>query len=354
MPHAWSALIDSAATRSLITRRFCSDMQLMASSEITPDSFPDTRLLVTGGLSLIVPCHNEEAMVDVFFDRVLRVLGGLAIPYEIVCIDDGSTDSTLTRLLALRQRDPSIKIISLSRDFGKDAAVTAGIDHCRGGAVITIDADLQDPPELIPGLVAKWRDGFEVVYAQRRSREGDSWGRRFGARLFYGLMNAVADVRIPRDTGDFCLIDRKVVTSLRKLRERKRFMKGLIAWAGFRRAMVPYDRPPRAAGSSKWNYPRLCRFARDGIISFSSFPLRLAEITGIVIFVAGVLDLLWASRSQAATSSLVAVGLLISGLQLIALGVIGEYLAGIYDDVKRRPMYLISARWGFDDGRTKT
>lgn len=311
-----------------------------------------------GGLSLIVPFYNEATTMRGFFDRVLPVLAVLRISYEIVCIDDGSTDDTLDQLLALRQREPAIKILSLSRNFGKDVALTAGIDHCNGAAVVAIDADLQDPPEIIVDLLAKWKEGCDVVYAQRRSRGGDSWGRRLSAKLFYIVMDSVSDVQIPSGTGDFCLLDRKVARSLRRFPERNRFMKGLIAWAGFRQGIVPYDRPGRSAGKSKWNYLRLWRFALGGIFSFSSLPLRLPAILGagfcVVATLYWILDAL--SVTTPTTVGLTrpdfsAAILFVAGIQLIALGIVGKYLALIFEDVKRRPLYLLSGRWGFEADR---
>jgi glycosyltransferase involved in cell wall biosynthesis len=235
-------------------------------------------------LSVVCPLRNEEASVEPFLARLVPVLEAIpALDYELVCVNDGSTDDTLGRLLEAQERNPAIRVLDLSRGFGKEAALTAGIDAARGDAVIPIDVDLQDPPEVIPELVARWREGYEVVLAQRVDRSSDSWLKRFSARMFYRLHNRIADEAIPEDVGDFRLLTRPVVDALRNLPERRRFMKGLFAWVGFRTVTVEYVREPRHAGDSKFNGWRLWNLALEGVTSFSTFPLRVWTYLGLFI-----------------------------------------------------------------------
>jgi glycosyltransferase involved in cell wall biosynthesis len=305
-------------------------------------------------LSLVVPIHNESSSLDHFFARLLPVLESLGCASEIICVDDGSNDDTLERLLAIRERLPNLKVLSLSRNFGKDVALSAGLEHVMGAAVVPIDADLQDPPELIERMVAKWREGFDVVYATRLRREGESILRRLSARYFYRVFDRITDVPIPPDTGDFRLLDRRVVDVLVRLPERTRFMKGLFAWVGFRQTALNYDRPERHAGSTKWSYWRLWNFALDAITSFSSVPLKVWSYVGVVVsifafmyalFLAG-LTIIRGVVVPGYASIMVAV-LFLGGVQLITLGIIGEYLARVYNEVKGRPLYLVRGRWGF-------
>jgi glycosyltransferase involved in cell wall biosynthesis len=309
-------------------------------------------------LSLVVPIHNESAGLDDFFSRVLPVLHRIGGDFEIVCVDDGSTDDSIDRLLHLRERLPNLKVVSLSRNFGKDIALSAGFDHASGAAVVPIDADLQDPPELIEQMVAKWHEGFDVVYATRARREGESFLRRASARYFYRLFTRITDIPIPPDTGDFRLLDRRVVDVLVRLPERTRFMKGLFAWVGFKQAALSFDRPERNAGSTKWSYWRLWNFALDGITSFSSVPLKIWSYVGVMVslfaflyalFLAG-LTLIRGVVVPGYASIMVAV-LFFGGVQLITLGIIGEYLSRMYNEIKGRPLYLVRERWGFDSER---
>ena len=305
-------------------------------------------------LSIVVPVHNESRGLDEFFARLIAVLERLAMSYEIVCIDDGSTDDSLDRLLAFRARIPALRVISLSRNFGKDIALSAGLDHATGAAVVPIDSDLQDPPELIEPMVAKWREGYDVVYATRSRRDGEGLIKRTTARYFYRVFDRITDIPIPRDTGDFRLIDRRVADVLARLPERTRFMKGLFAWVGFRQAAVAFDRPARNSGTTKWSYWRLWNFALDAITSFSSLPLKVWSYLGLVIslfaflyalFLAG-LKIISGIDVPGYASIMVAV-LFFGGVQLITLGIIGEYLARMYNEVKGRPLYLVRDRWGF-------
>jgi glycosyltransferase involved in cell wall biosynthesis len=309
-------------------------------------------------LSLVVPIHNERAGLDEFFGRVLPVLENLNCSFEIVCIDDGSSDGSLERLLALRERVPNLKVLSLSRNFGKDIALSAGFEHVSGAAAVPIDADLQDPPELIEQMVAKWREGFDVVYATRARRDGESLLRRVSARYFYRIFDRITDIPIPPDTGDFRLLDRRVVDILVRLPERARFMKGLFAWVGFKQTALGFDRPERRTGSTNWTYWRLWNFALDAITSFSSVPLKVWSYVGVgvsifaflyALFLAG-LTIVRGVVVPGYASIMVAV-LFLGGVQLITLGIMGEYLARIYNEVKGRPLYLVQGRWGFDDSR---
>lgn len=306
-------------------------------------------------LSVVVPLHNEEPNVDCLFQRLAAVLDRLQISYEIVCVDDGSQDNTLERLLAHHCLNSSIKIVSLSRNFGKEIALTAGIDATRGAAVIPIDADLQDPPELIEALIAKWREGYDVVYATRRSRQGETWLKRLTANVFYRVIGQMSNVPIPRDTGDFRLLDRRVVDVLKQMPERTRFMKGLFSWVGFKQTAILYDRAERHQGQSSWNYWRLWNFAVDGITSFSLLPLKVWSYVGLML---SLLSFIYASFLVVRTlilgvdvpgyASLMVAVLFMGGVQLLTLGIIGEYLGRVYDEVKGRPLYLVRDSYGFD------
>ena len=309
-------------------------------------------------LSLVVPVYNEGPALDEFFDRLEAAIGSLGLSAEIICVDDGSTNDALGRMLARRTRNPAIKILSLSRNFGKDVALCAGLDHSRGRAVIPIDADLQDPPELIAAMVERWRERYDVVYATRRQRAGESWLKRATALLFYRIFDRIAESPIPPDTGDFRLLDRRVVDVLTRLPERTRFMKGLFSWVGFKQTAVYYDRLPRNAGRSRFNYWRLWNFALDGITAFSSLPLRVWGYVGLVISLAAFLYAAFLAALRLARginvpgyTSLMVVILFLGGVQLITLGVIGEYLARMYNEVKGRPLYIVRDRFGFDDDR---
>ncbi len=310
-------------------------------------------------LSVVVPMYNEETGVDPFLERVEPILEGLTrdlgAGYEIICVDDGSRDGTLAKLTAARNRNPAIKVISLSRNFGKDVALTAGLDHASGAAVVPIDADLQDPPELIPALFAKWLEGYDVAYATRSERSGDSLTKRLTANWFYRVHNRMAEVDIPNDTGDFRLMDQRVVETLRAMPESNRFMKGLFAWVGFRQTGVFYRREERAFGYSKWRYWRLWNFALDGITSSSTLPLRVWSYFGCAISLcafAYAAFLIGRTVVQGVDvpgyASLMVIVLFMGGINLISLGVIGEYLGRAYIEVKRRPLYLVRETHGVD------
>lgn len=299
-------------------------------------------------LSIVVPAYNEHQVLDEFHRRLSAVLDKLPGRSEIVYVNDGSNDGTLEIMGRLRRADPRVAIVDLSRNFGKEIALTAGLDFARGDAVVVIDADLQDPPELIPDFVLHWKEGYDVVYGKRAARDGETWAKKITAHYFYRFIRFVGRVRIPEDTGDFRLLSRRAVESLKQLREHHRFMKGLFAWIGFPQKAVLYRRDPRYAGESKWNYWRLWNFAIEGITSFSIAPLKLASYVGLftaaVAFVYGaymvVRTLLFGNPVPGYPSLFVAV-LFLGGLQLLALGVIGEYLGRMFDETKQRPLYYV-------------
>ena len=280
----------------------------------------------------------------------------LQITYEIICVNDGSQDDTLAKLIKHHHSNHNIKVINLSRNFGKEIALTAGLDHAKGEAVIPIDADLQDPPELIVEMLEKWREGYDVVYAKRRSRQGETWLKQITANGFYRIMQKMTPVRIPQDTGDFRLMDRQVVAALKQLPETHRFMKGLFAWVGFKQTALEYDRLPRYKGRTKWNYWQLWNLAIEGITSFSALPLKVWSYMGLFISLAAFLyalfliirTLIFGIDVPGYASLMVAI-LFMGGVQLISLGVIGEYLGRIYAEVKRRPLYLIRDTYGIVD-----
>ncbi|TVR12876.1 MAG: glycosyltransferase [Phormidium sp. GEM2.Bin31] len=306
-------------------------------------------------LSVVIPIYNEEANLAYLFERVLGSLQGLNIPYEIVCVNDGSRDRSLEKLIQYHRKNPAIKIVNFSRNFGKDIALSAGLNYAGGAAVIPLDADLQDPPELMGALLEKWRQGYDVVYATRRDRQGESWLKRVSASNFYRLLGRVSQVPIPQDTGDFRLMDRRVVEALKQLPERNRFMKGLFAWVGYRQVAIEYDRNPRHAGQSKWNYWQLWNFALDGITAFSSIPLKVWSYLGLGISLVAlvyavflVIRTLISGIDVPGYASLMVAVLFMGGVQLISLGVIGEYLGRVYEEVKGRPLYLVRDLYGFE------
>ncbi|HWW05536.1 glycosyltransferase family 2 protein [Collimonas sp.] len=304
-------------------------------------------------LSLVVPFYNESSAVAHFFQRITPVLAALdTLSYEIVCINDGSADDTLAQLIAIAERDNRVRVIDLSRNFGKEAALTAGLNEALGDAVIPIDADLQDPPELIPRLIEQWRNGYEVVLARRVNRDSDSFLKRKTAQLFYRLYNAVSDIKLPDNVGDFRLIDRQVLEALKQLPENRRFMKGLFAWVGFKTATVEYVREARSAGESKFSGWRLWNFALEGITSFSTVPLRWWTYCGSAIslfaFIYGLVTIiktLIRGIDMPGYASILTVVLFLGGIQLIGIGVLGEYLGRTYLESKGRPVYLIRRRY---------
>jgi len=311
-------------------------------------------------ISIVAPFYNEEAAVGKFFPEVIAAVENLATKWEIICVDDGSQDATLERLLHAARSDPAVKVIQLSRNFGKEAALTAGLEAAIGEVVVVIDADLQDPPSLIERMLEKWREGYDVVYGVRRSRDSDSLAKRVSAGGFYRVFNTLTSVPIPANTGDFRLMDRRVVDRLGELPERNRFMKGLFAWLGFKSAAVYYDRPAREEGQSSWSYWRLWNFALDGLTAFSTIPLRVWTYVGLTV---SMLSFLYASFLVIRTllfgvdlpgyASLMVVILFLGGIQLISLGVIGEYLGRVFIEVKQRPVYLVDRVYQFPEAKNQ-
>ncbi|MEM8493108.1 MAG: glycosyltransferase family 2 protein [Pseudomonadota bacterium] len=299
-------------------------------------------------LSVVVPVFNERDSLPLFHDRLTAVLDGLPLRSAILFIDDGSTDESAKVLESISASDSRVTVLRLSRNFGKEAAMSAGLDHAPGDAVVIIDADLQDPPELIADFVEHWRQGFDVVYARRESRVGDSWLKRSSAAMFYRLLDRVAEVPIPRDTGDFRLLSRRAVDALVKLREQHRYMKGLYAWVGFPQKAIDYAREPRQRGKSKWDFWRLWNLALEGITSFSAAPLKLATLLGLATslfaFVYGsyfLLRTLLFGNPIPGYPSLMVIILFLGGVQLVCLGIIGEYLARTYGESKGRSVYVV-------------
>jgi glycosyltransferase involved in cell wall biosynthesis len=315
------------------------------------------RGMVAPLLSVVVPVKNEEDGILPFVERVGAILDGIAKDegWEILFIDDGSSDMTLAAIVAANQRDARVRALSLSRNFGKEAALSAGLDHARGSAVIPMDVDMQDPPEVLPEMVAKWRDGFEMVFGVRRCRTSDGWAKRVTAGLFYRAHNFVSQDKIPENAGDFRLMDKKVVDVIRALPERNRFMKGLFAWAGFRQAAVEYDRAERETGTTKYNYWKLWTLALDGITSASTVPLRIWSYVGALValfalayasFIA-IDTMVFGNRVPGYASMMVSM-LFLGGVQLISLGVLGEYVGRILTETKQRPLYVVRDTVGIE------
>lgn len=302
-------------------------------------------------LSVVIPVYNERDALPVLEPRLRAVLDGLPLAWEVLFVDDGSTDGTPAWLLALHQRDPRFGALLLSRNFGHQVALTAGLAHARGRAAVSLDADLQDPPELIPALVARWQEGADVVLATRTARDGEGWFKRATAAAFYRLVNALAPIDLPLDTGDFRLLSRAALDALNALPERNRYVRGLVAWIGLPTVSIPYDRAPRAAGHTKYPLRRMFQLAGDAIVSFSTVPLRLATLLGFVLSVACFVYAAWAAYGTLihahpvpGWASMIVAVLLIGGVQLVCLGIIGEYIGRIYDETKQRPQYVVVRR----------
>ncbi len=308
-------------------------------------------------ISVVVPCYNEEEVVANTIERLGKMAAGLKkYQFELIFVDDGSSDKTREILRRISEDNRTVHVVALARNFGHQIAVTAGIDAARGDAVVLIDADLQDPPEVIPQMISRWEEGYDVVYGTRISRSGESAFKLATARCFYRLLNRLSEIPIPLDTGDFRLMDRGVVDVLKSMPERHRFIRGMVTWVGFRQIELPYERAERLAGISKYPLRKMIAFALDGILSFSSKPLRLAMMLGIIssflacfgIVYAFYMRIFTAAWVEGWTALMIAV-LFIGGIQLIALGVIGEYLARVYTETKSRPLYVVDERasYGF-------
>jgi glycosyltransferase involved in cell wall biosynthesis len=298
--------------------------------------------------SIIAPVFNERESLPILYDRVKGVMDTTGDPWELILVDDGSQDGSTDMIRDLAKEDHRVRPVIFARNFGHQIAVTAGLDYSRGQAVVIIDADLQDPPETILELIKKWREGYEVVYAVRAEREGETWFKTFTASLFYRLIFRITDVKIPMDTGDFRLLDRKVVNVMNQMREKHRFLRGMSAWIGFKQVGVPYRRAARFAGSTKYPFQKMLKLAITAITGFSYFPLQMATYLGFIsamlsIVVIPVVIIMRLAGNEAffgQASTLIAV-LFLGGVQLICLGILGEYLGRIYDEVKGRPLYIV-------------
>lgn len=310
-------------------------------------------------ISVVLPCFNEDPVLREAHRRLAQVAdANLTTPFEFIFVDDGSTDATSAVLHELSLADARVRGIRLSRNFGQQVATTAGLEHASGEAVVLMDADLQDPPELLVQMIARWREGYHVVYAERADRAGETVFKLWSAKAFYTIVNRVSQVRIPPDTGDFRLMDRQVVDALLHMPERDRFLRGMVSWVGFRQVAIPYQREPRFAGETKYPLLKMIRFAADGILSFSFVPLRLAVWTGffalglafVGIFYAVLLRFFFDPSHwvRGWASTFVAI-LFMGGVQLVSLGIIGEYVGRIYGEVKQRPLYFVRERFGFGD-----
>jgi polyisoprenyl-phosphate glycosyltransferase len=315
----------------------------------------DTDQAVQRKLSIAIPAYNEEENIEVLYKQLIDALCRLSYDYELIFVDDGSQDRTSEILAALHRRDQAVKVIRFSRNFGHQSAITAGMKHATGDALIIMDADLQDPPQLIPALVEKWQDGYDVVYAVRRKRK-ENLLKRAAYFTFYRLLGKIADSPIVLDSGDFALLSAQVVRAINSAPEHNRFVRGLRSWVGFHQIGIEYERDPRHCGQPKYSWFKLVKLATDGIFSFSTIPLRLASYLGFFTSIISLIYLVYAilvkvisDQPPTGWASLVASVLFIGGVQLIMLGIVGEYIGKIYDEVRGRPHYIISQQMGFDD-----
>ncbi len=308
-------------------------------------------------ISIVIPVFNETEVIDTTYQRLKQVMDSLSSKYELIFVNDGSQDDTAQKIKGFAEKDKSVKLLSFSRNFGHQSAISAGMDYASGDAVVVIDADLQDPPEVIPQMIEKWQEGYEVVYGKRLKRKGETLFKKVTAKLFYRLLKHLTNVEIPVDTGDFRLIDRKVCDIFCRLQEKNRFIRGLVSWIGFRQTYVEYIREERFAGETKYPLKKMLRFAMDGILSFSYVPLKIASLLGFLVSGASFLYLIFVLMQKLfypvnlvpGWTSIVAVLLIFNGLVLILLGVIGEYIGRIYDEVRNRPLYIINQKVNFED-----
>jgi glycosyltransferase involved in cell wall biosynthesis len=305
--------------------------------------------------SVIVPAYNEQEVLGVCHAELRGVMDATGEPYELIFVDDGSTDRTPELLATLARHDRRVKVVGLSRNFGHQVAISAGLDHARGRAMVVIDADLQDPPSVIPKLIERWREGWEVVYGRRTVRRSESVFKRASAWLFYRFLRLLSGAPIPYDAGDFRLLDRRVCDALKSMPERHRFLRGLVSWSGFRQCEVPYERRKRRAGKSKYPLWKMVAFALDAVTSFSHKPLRAAAYLGLAASAGGFVYLIYglvrfaAGLTEAGWTSLVALLIVFNGILFLVIGIMGEYLGRIYDEVKGRPLYIVGRTIGFDD-----
>jgi len=306
--------------------------------------------------SVVVPMYNEELVVEVTYNRLKKVMDTIEDRYELVFVNDGSRDKTIEILSAICEKDPNVKLVDFSRNFGHQVAITAGMDFSEGDTVVVIDGDLQDPPELIPEMIKKWKEGYEVVYGKRLKRKGESFFKKFTAKVFYRLLNNLTEVDIPVDTGDFRLIDRKVCDALKQVNERNRYIRGLVSWLGFKQTSIEFNREERFAGETKYPLKKMLKFATDAIISFSFKPLRLASYAGFLLSFFSFIYLIvvlyqrfFTNRAIVGWASTMAVSLFFNGIVLLMLGIIGEYIGRIYDEAKGRPLYLVKKTINFEN-----
>lgn len=300
-------------------------------------------------ISILIPAYNEQEVLRHLYERLTKLAGeNTAYDFEFLFVNDGSKDKTLELIKSYAESDKRIAYVNLSRNFGKEIAMAAGLDHATGDATVIIDADLQDPPELIPQMIAYWEDGYDDVYAKRRSRAGESWFKKTSSELFYKLLQKSTNIPIQRDTGDFRLLSKRCVEALRSFHESERYTKGMFSWIGFKKKEILYDRDPRAAGQTKWNYRKLTNFAIDGITSFTTAPLRMSTFMGLIISFAAFIYILFLvirtiffGSDLAGYPSMMAVILFLGGVQLLSLGIIGEYVGRIFNETKRRPLYFV-------------
>ena len=303
--------------------------------------------------SIVIPVYNEEAVIGQTYRRLKQVMDSTKDPYELIFVNDGSCDHTTAMIKGFREQDDAVKLITFSRNFGHQIAITAGMDYALGAAVVVIDADLQDPPELILDMIAKWKEGFDVVYAKRTKRKGETFFKKQTARLFYRILSASTDLEIPTDTGDFRLLDRRVCEELKRLPEKNRYVRGLVSWVGFRQTAVEYERDERLAGETKYPFKKMIKLSLDGLTSFSFKPIKMANYAGAILLTSGLsylvalLLLKIFSKSVIAGWNLVmAMQLVLTGIPLTMMGIIGEYIGRIYDETRDRPLYIVSECYG--------
>ncbi|WP_088188127.1 glycosyltransferase family 2 protein [Desulfosporosinus sp. FKA] len=303
--------------------------------------------------SIVIPVYNEEAVINQTYCRLKKVMDSAKEPYELIFVNDGSCDQSNTIIKGFRNQDDTVKLITFSRNFGHQIAITAGIDYAQGAAVVVIDADLQDPPELILEMIAKWKEGYSVVYAKRSKRKGETFFKKQTAHVFYRILSAISTINIPTDAGDFRLLDRRVCEELKHLPEKNRYVRGLVSWVGFRQTSVEYERDERLAGESKYSLSKMFKLSLDGIISFSFKPIKVSHYIGVLLFLLGLIDFACVFISAACTSAVIAgwnlviaLQLLLTGILLVMLGIIGEYIGRIYDEAKNRPLYIVSESCG--------
>lgn len=300
-------------------------------------------------ISILVPVYNEQEVLDAFYERISQLAKDMPhYAFEFLFINDGSRDRTLEIIKSYAKSDDRIAYVNLSRNFGKEIAMAAGIDHVIGDATVIIDADLQDPPELIPKMIKYWEEGYDDVYARRTSRAGESWLKKITSEAFYKILQKSTSIPIQRDTGDFRLLDKRCIAALREFRESQRYTKGMFSWVGYKKKEILYDRDPRAAGTTKWNYRKLLNFAIDGITSFTTAPLRFSSLMGIIIsaiafiyIIVIIVRTIIFGPDQAGYPSMMAAILFLGGVQLLSIGIIGEYVGRIFNETKHRPLYFV-------------